>query len=170
MSRRCGLGERREHHTRMGHFAGHGFMSEIQTQPVLTRVADDPGQKRRGWEKVEIREFCIVCGIPKNTGARTTFDIRSLGVDSKRRAASYDYTRHRHTRRKERIAQAPDGFKGEVTGSGAFGEIALDEVAVIGVESPAAESRRGMNLMRKFRGCVPRGDASAGLANVQVDE
>ena len=170
VGRYCGLWELGEHHTRVWHFAGYGFVAEVQAKAVPAGMANDPGQKGGGWEKSEIREFCAVSGIPQHRGARTTFHIRSLGVNGKRRRASDDYTRHRETGCEKRVAQGPDGFKREVTGAGAFEQIALVEVSVVGVESAELEPVGGVDLAYQCRGGVTGKDAGSGLTDVQIDE
>src|SRR3954463_11624219 len=52
--------------TRGRHFAGHGFMSEIETKAVSCRSAHDAGKQDRSAEKIEIVRFLALAKIPQD--------------------------------------------------------------------------------------------------------
>ena len=164
------LRQRGKNHARMGHFARDRFVTEVETEPVVRRPADDPGEQRRCRQKIEIRHRCPVTGIPQHTGPRAALDVATTRVKRKRRRPSRHHARHRQPRGEQFCAQVCHRRISPLAGRATLRSVALMQLSVVGVQTAGANAGQRTHRLIQRRRFRPGRDARARLADIEVEQ
>ena len=143
----AGIGERGKECARVRHFAGDGFVAEVEAEAVRAGPADDAGEEDGGGEEIEIGDLGGVVRIPEDAGAGAALEggvVRGArGMHGEGGGAAVDEARDGERLREEVGAKGFDAGDAVGRGGDALGEDGVAEVAVVGVESAGAETGRG---------------------------